>query len=74
MALQNTLAQSAVTIRYKNGIDSTGKDIIKTKKFSNVKVTATDQNVYDTAAALAGLMEYELNDILRSNDCFLING
>jgi hypothetical protein len=74
MALQNTLAQSAVTIRYKNGIDSTGKDIIKTKKFSNVKVTATDLNVYDTAAALAGLMEYELNDILRSNDCFLING
>lgn len=74
MAIQNTLAQSAVTIRYKNGIDSTGKDIIKTKKFSNVKVTAADQNVYDTAAALAGLMEYELNDILRSNDCFLING
>jgi|GEM_PF-6904176 len=24
MALQNTLAQSAVTIRYKNGIDQTG--------------------------------------------------
>jgi len=53
---------------------TTGKDIIKTKKFSNVKVTANDQSVYDTAAALASLMEYELSDIVRSNDCLLING
>jgi hypothetical protein len=74
MALQNTLAKSAVTIRYKDGIDLTGKDIIKSKKFSNVKVTADNQSVYDTAAALAVLMEYELSDILRSDDSFLING
>lgn len=73
MALQNTLAQSAVSIRYKAGIDSTGKDIIKSKKYTNVKVTADDQSVYDTAAALVPLMQYELSNILRTNDSFLIN-
>jgi hypothetical protein len=73
MALQNTLAQSAVSIRYKAGIDSTGKDIIRSKKYTNVKVTADDQSVYDTAAALALLMQYELSNILRTNDSFLIN-
>ena len=73
MALASTLANTTLSIRYKEGVDSTGKDIIKAKKFSNVKTSAVDQDLYDTAAALSPLMRYPVADILRSNDSVLIN-
>lgn len=73
MALVSSLANTTLSVRYKEGVDSTGKDIIKAKKFTNVKVTAVDQDLYDTAAALSPLMKYPVADILRSNDSVLIN-
>ncbi|MFL0247338.1 DUF1659 domain-containing protein [Candidatus Clostridium stratigraminis] len=62
-----------MTIKYKDGIDLTGKDVIKAKKFSNIKVTADDQSILDTANALAPLLQYEITDILRSDDNILLN-
>ena len=53
--------------------DLTGKDIIKAKKYSNVKVSAIAQEIYDTAQALAPLMKYPINEILRSDDSTLVN-
>lgn len=74
MALQNVHVTTALTIRYKDGIDSTGKDIVKGKKFSNVKVTATDENIYATAMAISDLMQYSIDSILRTDDNALVNG
>ena len=73
MALMSNLTNTTLSLRYKEGVDSTGKDIIKAKKFTNVKVTAVDQDIYDTAAALSPLMSYPAADVLRSNDSVLIN-
>jgi hypothetical protein len=36
MAVKSTLVDSALTLKYKSGVDSNGKDIIKSKKFSNI--------------------------------------
>ncbi|MFL0267913.1 DUF1659 domain-containing protein [Candidatus Clostridium radicumherbarum] len=73
MAVNSVLAQSSMTIKYKDGIDLTGKDVIKAKKFSNIKVTADNQSILDTANALALLLQYEITDILRSDDNILVN-
>ena len=73
MAVQSTLLKSALTIKYKEGVDTNGQDIIKTKKFSNVKVTAGDQNIYDVSAAFGPLMKYPILETQRSNDNILIN-
>lgn len=73
MALLSSLTNTAVSLRYKEGVDSTGKDIIKAKKFSNVKISAVDQDIYDTAAALGSLMSYPVSQVVRSNDSVLIN-
>lgn len=73
MAVNSVLSQSSMTIKYKDGIDLTGKDVIKAKKFSNIKVTADDQSILDTANALAPLLQYEITDILRSDDNILLN-
>ena len=73
MAVQTTLVNSGLSLRYKTGIDQNGKDIIKAKKFSNVKVTAVNQNLYDVATAFSPLMRYPTLDILRTDDSALMN-
>ena len=73
MAVISSLANTSLAIRYKDGVDSTGKDVIKAKKYSNVKVNAVNQDIYDTAAALSSLMRYPNAEVLRSDDTVLIN-
>jgi hypothetical protein len=73
MAVQSTLLKSALTLKYKEGVDVNGKDIIKSKKFSNVKVTAAAQNVFDVSASIASLMKYPTVETLRSDDNLLTN-
>ena len=73
MAVQSIQIKSSLSLRYKEGVDSKGKDIIKTKKFSNIKVVADNQGLYDVAAAITPLMKYPIVEILRSNDSVLNN-
>ena len=73
MAVQTTLVNSGLSLRYKTGIDKNGKDLNKVKKFSNVKVTAVNQNLHDVATAFSPLMRYPTLDILRTDDSVIIN-
>ena len=73
MAAQSTLLKSALTIKYKEGVDTNGNDIVRTKKFSNVKVTAVTQSLYDVSAAFAPLMKYPVLETLRSDENILVN-
>ena len=41
----------------------TGAPIINSKSFGNIKSTALDQDVYDTATALVGLQKYTVDEI-----------
>lgn len=74
MAVSSNPVSSSLSLKYKSGIDATGKDVFSVKKFANVKVGATDQDVFDTANALAPLMQYPIAEISRVNDNVLING
>ena len=73
MAVQSTLLKSALTMKYKEGVDTNGNDIIRLKKFSNVKVTATNQSIFDVSEAFAPLMKYPVLETQRSDDNILIN-
>jgi hypothetical protein len=73
MAVQSTLVNSAMSIRYKEGIDEKGNDIFRTKKYSNVKVDATPDNIHLVATTLGTLIKYEVTDILKSDENLLVN-
>ena len=73
MAVESIMTKSALTLKYKEGVDAFGKDINKTKKFSNVKVSAADQDIFDTSQAFAPLMKYPLVEVLRTDDSVLNN-
>jgi hypothetical protein len=73
MAVQSSVVKSALTLKYKEGVDLSGNDIIKGKKFSNVKTDAVDADVYALANAVTPLMKYPVIDVVRSDDSILIN-
>jgi hypothetical protein len=73
MAVQSTLVNTAMSIRFKAGIDALGNDIVKAKKYSNVKASATADSILLIATTLGTLMKDEVLEILRSDDSLLIN-
>lgn len=74
MAAQSTLVSTSLSLTYKTGVDTKGNDVNKAKKFSNVKVTADNQNILDVALALSPLMKYPVNKVLRTDDNSIVNG
>lgn len=73
MAVQTTLVNTSLSIRYKDGIDSAGRDVIKAKKFSNVKVTAASQDLFDVAEAFSPLLRYPVVDVLKTDDSLILS-
>lgn len=71
MAVNSTKLQSYLTLKYKEGVDSKGNDIIKSQKFAKVKTDSTDADVYDTAALLGNLLKYPLMSVIREDDSTL---
>lgn len=64
---------SALSLVYKEGVDATGKDIIKNQKFSKVKVTSTDEQLFAVATALSNVMEYQVIRVLRDDSNIIVN-
>lgn len=73
MAVQSTLVNTSMSIRYKAGIDALGNDIVKAKKFSNVKVADADEDILLVATTLGTLMKDEVLEIVRSNESLIVN-
>jgi hypothetical protein len=73
MAVTSTLVKSALNIRFKAGVDEAGKDIIKAKSYSNIKVTSTEDDLLLIGTALGSLMQYEFTGIVRSDDKVIVN-
>ena len=54
---------STLQIIYGTGIDEAGRATTKTRSFSNIKNTVTDQDLYDVTLAIVGLQQ---NDFVRA--------
>ena len=62
-----------MVIRYNEGVDQYGVDIVKSQKFSGVKTTALDQDIFDVAKALETLMPTAVVEIVRNDENALMN-
>ena len=71
MAVVKTPQDSRIGIVIANGVSSTGANLFKTLRFSNVKPTAPDQDLYDVAVSLSGLMASSLVEIIRTDEADL---
>ncbi len=61
------ILQSRLTLQLFAGFDEAGKEIFKTKSFSNINNTATDAELRTTAEALLSLQVHTAEIITRTN-------
>ena len=69
---QATLTKSSLRLVFDNGVDEAGKQLFKTKTYSNVKTEATPDQFAAAASAIADLSSLPLAGIER-NDTSTIN-
>ena len=71
MAVVKTPQESRIGIVVGNGVSASGANLFKTLRFSNVKPAALDQDLYDVAFSLSGLMATALAEITRTDEADL---
>lgn len=72
MAIIANQSDSKLKLVLDAGLDENNKEIIKNKTFANIKTTATNENVYEVATALAGLQSYTLKSIKKYEEYDLV--
>lgn len=67
MAVTSMPLGSALLVQVQTGVDGSGNPVVRTRRWSNVKAAATDQDVFDVANAIAGLQAHPVVDIVRQD-------
>ncbi|MBI6873454.1 MULTISPECIES: DUF1659 domain-containing protein [Clostridium] len=73
MAATATKLQTTLVIKYKDGVDAKGKEIIKSQRFSKVKTTATEQDIYDVSVEVGKLLGKTLDEVIREDQSGIMN-
>lgn len=71
MAIETNIVSTRMQLKLNTGLDQEGKEIIRTKTYSNVKAEADNQNIFDVASSLASLQEHGLHQVHRVDDIIL---
>ena len=71
MAVNPIKEKTTLKLELDNGIVD-GKQLVKSKNYNKVKTTATDEELYNTAVAIAGLQSRALLKVKRSEAITLI--
>jgi|BioPla2DNA2_1021312.scaffolds.fasta_scaffold00505_36 hypothetical protein len=72
MAVEARPLNSTLQLTYDLGTDE-GKKIVRRRSYSNVKIDAADQDLFDVAAAIAGLQSYPIAQIQVTDRKHLVN-
>lgn len=68
MAVTSIPYDSKLKIVYSLGVNNEGKELKKTKSYSDIKISANDQDLYDVAQVLNGLQENTVIKIVRADE------
>lgn len=72
MAVNAVSQDSKIKLNLDGGVDQNGKQIVKSKTYSKVKATATNEDVYSVATALTGLQKLPVVSIRRIDEVELV--
>ena len=71
MAVSETQNPSALKIKFDCGRDDYGKSVIKSRTYSNLKPSASTQDVLDVARALIDLQVHDELEIIKQDNTIL---
>ncbi|MGL4730931.1 MAG: DUF1659 domain-containing protein [Clostridium sp.] len=72
MAVSNVKTSSAINLVYKVGVDEEGKDIMKSQRFSKIKINANDEDIYSVATELGKFVAGDIHKIIKEDKGHLI--
>lgn len=67
MAVNQVKLTSALLLKVKSGVDTNGNDVFKNISLKKVKTTALEQDVFDVAQGLAGVLKNPVDGIMRQD-------
>lgn len=67
MAVNQVKLTSALLLKVKSGVDTNGNDVFKNISFKRVKTTALEQDVFDVAQGIAGVLKNPVQGIMRQD-------
>ncbi|MDP4179399.1 MAG: DUF1659 domain-containing protein [Bacillota bacterium] len=73
MAIISTTVQSTASLKFKTGVNAQGKDVFKSQKFSNIKTSASNDDIFAVGTSMGTLLMYPVTDILRDDSNQIIN-
>lgn len=73
MAATATKLQTTLVLKYKDGLDEKGKEIIKRQRFSKIKPTASDQDIYDVSLEIERLLGKTLDEVIKEDQSGIMN-
>jgi len=72
MAVNKVISSSTLVMEIESGKDETGNTTYSKRNFSNVKVDATPQNVFDVATAIQGVISVGTKDTYVNDSSKLV--
>ncbi len=72
MAVTNIKNSTALVFSYKIGVNEKGEDIIKSQKFSSVKDSPTNEEIFTLSGAMALLFPNGLFDVRKLEDYSIV--
>ncbi|MFZ0371427.1 MAG: DUF1659 domain-containing protein [Halobacillus sp.] len=73
MAVSTEIVRSQLQLVLENGQDEKGNTIFRTKSFNNIKMTASEDQLYRVATAMAPLQQHLLYAVERNDNSILID-
>lgn len=73
MAVTTNKVQSTLAIHFKTGVSTAGKDIVKSQRYTKVKLDASDDNLYAVAQALGELLNYPVTEVRREDQSTMLS-
>ncbi len=73
MAAKATKLETAMILKYQDGVDKTGKEILKKQRFSKIKTSAVEQDLFDVAKEFGTLLGKPLDELIREDQNSITN-
>lgn len=73
MAASKVPQTCSLGIKVQTGTNAAGSAVYKNLNFSNVKVSATNQEIYDVATGIASLQTYPVAALTNTDHAYVIN-
>lgn len=73
MAATATKLSTTLIVKYIDGVDENGKDVVKNQSFSKVKISALEQELFDVAKEIEKLLGKTLDEVIREDQSSITN-